>query len=146
MALGTVGGPVSPPPHWLERGKPTRQAGLIVDPPDGQLPPYTPSREMTAYPAYPRSSYPSSYPPPGFQGGPPSTTMATWALVLGILPIPIGNLVAIGLAINVLSDSRDGIVPNQAGTTNPGTKPWAPKAGPGCKNVTRGLEWSRNTM
>jgi hypothetical protein len=39
VARGTVGGPVSPPPHWLERGKPARQAGLIVDPPDGQLPP-----------------------------------------------------------------------------------------------------------
>src|SRR5262249_4172834 len=38
-ARGTVGGPVSPPPHWLERGKPTRQAGLIIDPPDGRMPP-----------------------------------------------------------------------------------------------------------
>ena len=39
IARGTVGGPVSPPPHWLERGKPGRQAGLIVDPPDGRMPP-----------------------------------------------------------------------------------------------------------
>src|SRR4051794_13679869 len=39
VARGTVGGPVSPPPHWLERGKPGRQAGLIVDPPDGKMPP-----------------------------------------------------------------------------------------------------------
>ena len=39
IARGTVGGPVSPPPHWLERGKPTRQAGLIIDPPDGRMPP-----------------------------------------------------------------------------------------------------------
>src|ERR1051325_489131 len=37
-ARGTVGGPVSPPPHWLERGKPTYQASLIVDPPDGRMP------------------------------------------------------------------------------------------------------------
>jgi hypothetical protein len=35
---GTVGGPVSPPPHWLERGEPQYQAGLIIDPPDGQYP------------------------------------------------------------------------------------------------------------
>jgi hypothetical protein len=35
---GIVGGPVSPPPHWLERGEPQRQASLIVDPPDGRLP------------------------------------------------------------------------------------------------------------
>jgi hypothetical protein len=41
IARGTVGGPVSPPPHWLERGKPARQASLIVDPPDGKMPPPT---------------------------------------------------------------------------------------------------------
>jgi hypothetical protein len=38
---GDVGGPVSPPPHWLERGEPQRQASLIVDPPNGRMPPYT---------------------------------------------------------------------------------------------------------
>jgi hypothetical protein len=31
----------APPPHWLERGKASRQASLIVDPPDGQLPTMT---------------------------------------------------------------------------------------------------------
>ena len=36
---GDVGGPVSPPPHWLERGKPGYQASLIVDPQDGRMPP-----------------------------------------------------------------------------------------------------------
>src|SRR5215831_16635106 len=41
-ARGTVGGPVSPPPHWLERGKPSYQASLIVDPADGRMPPQTP--------------------------------------------------------------------------------------------------------
>ena len=41
-ARGTVGGPVSPPPHWLERGKPSYQASLIVDPSDGRMPPQTP--------------------------------------------------------------------------------------------------------
>jgi hypothetical protein len=38
---GAVGGPVSPPPHWLERGEPQRQASLIVDPPNGRTPPLT---------------------------------------------------------------------------------------------------------
>ncbi len=38
---GAVGGPVSPPPHWLERGDPQRQASLIVDPPNGRMPPLT---------------------------------------------------------------------------------------------------------
>lgn len=35
---GAVGGPVSPPPHWLERGEPQYQASLIVDPPNGRFP------------------------------------------------------------------------------------------------------------
>jgi hypothetical protein len=38
---GDVGGPVSPPPHWLERGEPQRQASLIVDPPNGRMPAFT---------------------------------------------------------------------------------------------------------
>ena len=32
---------VNPPSHWLEGGRATRQASLIVDPPDGRLPPMT---------------------------------------------------------------------------------------------------------
>jgi hypothetical protein len=31
--------PTSPTPHWQETGKPSRQASLIVDPPDGRQPP-----------------------------------------------------------------------------------------------------------
>jgi hypothetical protein len=41
-ALGDVGNETSPPPHWLERGEPSRQASLVIDPPDGQVPPMTP--------------------------------------------------------------------------------------------------------
>lgn len=33
---------INPPEYWVERGKPTRQASLIIDPPDGRLPPMTP--------------------------------------------------------------------------------------------------------
>src|SRR5580692_11340617 len=29
---------IGPPSYWTERGKPTRQTSLIVDPPDGRLP------------------------------------------------------------------------------------------------------------
>src|SRR5712691_5296656 len=36
---GNVG--IGPPSYWTERGKPTRQTSLIVDPPDGRLPPLT---------------------------------------------------------------------------------------------------------
>jgi hypothetical protein len=42
---GRGGGGVGPPDHWLERGRPTRQASLVVDPPDGRLPPLTPAAE-----------------------------------------------------------------------------------------------------
>jgi hypothetical protein len=42
VALGDVGGVTSPPPHWLERGLPSRQSSLIVDPTDGKMPPMTP--------------------------------------------------------------------------------------------------------
>ena len=33
---------IGPPSYWTERGKPTRQASLVIDPPDGRLPPMTP--------------------------------------------------------------------------------------------------------
>jgi hypothetical protein len=42
VALGDVGNGTSPPPHWLERGKPSRQSSLVVDPPNGKVPPMTP--------------------------------------------------------------------------------------------------------
>jgi hypothetical protein len=42
VAMGDVGGPTSPPPSWLERGEPSRQSSLVVDPPDGRLPAMTP--------------------------------------------------------------------------------------------------------
>jgi len=42
---GEVGSATSPPPHWLERGKPQRQASLIVAPPNGRLPPLTQKAE-----------------------------------------------------------------------------------------------------
>jgi hypothetical protein len=43
----TPGAPVGlgPPSHWTERGKPTRQASLIVDPENGRLPPLTAEAE-----------------------------------------------------------------------------------------------------
>ena len=32
---------VTPPSHWLEHGTPSRQTSLVVDPPDGRVPPLT---------------------------------------------------------------------------------------------------------
>ena len=37
-----------PPSHWLEWGKATKQASLIVEPPDGRLPPTTPEAQRRA--------------------------------------------------------------------------------------------------
>jgi len=34
-----------PPSHWGERAAPSRQASLVIDPPDGRLPPLTPAGE-----------------------------------------------------------------------------------------------------
>ncbi len=38
---GAVGSATSPPPHWLERSETSRRTSLVVDPPDGRVPPMT---------------------------------------------------------------------------------------------------------
>jgi hypothetical protein len=40
---GQVGSATSPPPTWLERGKPSRRTSMVIDPPDGRLPPTSPA-------------------------------------------------------------------------------------------------------
>ena len=42
---GDGGAGIGGPSHWVERGRPTRQASLIVDPPNGRLPALTPAAE-----------------------------------------------------------------------------------------------------
>jgi hypothetical protein len=39
---GGRGAGTGPPGHWGERGQPQRQTSLVVDPPDGRIPPMTP--------------------------------------------------------------------------------------------------------
>jgi len=48
IPFGQIGGGQSPPPHWLERSGPQRQASLIVDPPNGRLPALTPAAQKRA--------------------------------------------------------------------------------------------------
>jgi hypothetical protein len=36
---------IGPPNYWDERGKPNKQASLIMDPPDGRIPPLTPEAQ-----------------------------------------------------------------------------------------------------
>ena len=38
---GQVGSATSPPPHWLERGKPSRRTSMVIAPADGRLPAMT---------------------------------------------------------------------------------------------------------
>jgi hypothetical protein len=53
---GTGGDGTGPPNHWGERGIPQRQASLIVDPPNGRMPPMTPDGERRAAERARRSS------------------------------------------------------------------------------------------
>jgi hypothetical protein len=59
VALGDVGNETSPPPHWLERGKPSRQSSLVVEPSNGKVPPMTPegqARQKLAKTTYVKQS------------------------------------------------------------------------------------------
>jgi hypothetical protein len=47
--FGTVGGAVSPPPHWLERAKGVSHvSSYVIDPPDGRIPALTPAAQAAA--------------------------------------------------------------------------------------------------
>src|SRR5260221_222581 len=47
--FGTVGGAVSPPPHWLERSRNvSRVSSYVIDPPDGRIPAVTPAAQAAA--------------------------------------------------------------------------------------------------
>jgi hypothetical protein len=39
---------IGPPLYWDDRGKPNRQASLVVDPPDGRIPPLMPDAQKAA--------------------------------------------------------------------------------------------------
>jgi len=39
---------INPPGYWVERGKPHAQASLVVDPPNGRIPPLTPAGQAYA--------------------------------------------------------------------------------------------------
>jgi hypothetical protein len=54
------GSGVNPPSHWLEAGSASRQASLIVDPPDGRLPPMTEDGKRRA------AAWPSTNPAVGY--------------------------------------------------------------------------------
>jgi hypothetical protein len=45
FATGKGGGGLGGPSHWVERGRPSRQTSLLIDPPDGRLPALTADAE-----------------------------------------------------------------------------------------------------
>ncbi len=46
FAKGSGSVTINPPSYWVERGKPNRQASLVVDPPNGRIPPLTPEAQQ----------------------------------------------------------------------------------------------------
>jgi hypothetical protein len=57
---------IGPPNYWDERGTPNRRTSLIMDPPDGRIPPLTPeARKLAAERAAARSARPCSGTPAG---------------------------------------------------------------------------------
>jgi hypothetical protein len=47
FSKNTGSGPnsINPPAYWIERARPNKQASLVVDPPDGRIPPLTPEAQ-----------------------------------------------------------------------------------------------------
>jgi hypothetical protein len=88
--VGRGGTGTGPPAHWGERGQPSRQTSLIVDPPDGRIPPMTAEgRARTA--AIPASRY---YDNNGGDpiGGPENLSVYDRCITRGV----IGSMVPVG--------------------------------------------------
>ena len=45
---GSVGSATSPPPHWLERGQPSRRTSIVIAPANGRIPPRVESTNARA--------------------------------------------------------------------------------------------------
>jgi hypothetical protein len=83
----------APPPHWLERGKVSRQASLVVDPPNGRLPAMTADGERRA--ARWRETSAPDYP---FRG-PEDLTPYDRCISRGVLGSVMPNLYNTGMQI-----------------------------------------------
>jgi hypothetical protein len=77
------------------------------EPGTATMPAPSPSAGLPKYPSQSGAHSPYAYPSRANQQ-PLSQTTAVWAFVLAVVPIPVGWLVSIGLAISVVSKSRDG--------------------------------------
>jgi len=85
-----TGAGTGPPGHWGERGTPQRQTSLVVDPPNGRIPPMTPDgRRRTA--AIPASLYYDNS-GGGVFNGPEDLSVYDRCITRGL----IGSMVAVG--------------------------------------------------
>jgi hypothetical protein len=84
---------VTPPSHWLERGKASRQTSLVVDPPDGRLPPMTEDGAKRAADWRARTS--ESYP----LAGPEDLTPYDRCITRGVLGSAFPNIYSTGMQI-----------------------------------------------
>ncbi|HEX5109786.1 MAG TPA: hypothetical protein VFV95_15145 [Vicinamibacterales bacterium] len=85
--------PTAPPPHWLERGLASRQASLIVDPPNGLLPPLTEDGARRAERW--RTTSADSYP----YAGPEDLTPYDRCITRGVLGSTFPNIYNTGMQI-----------------------------------------------
>ena len=82
---------VNPPAHWLEPGRASRQASLIVDPPNGRLPPMTPdgAQRARAWPHVEKSYF----------AGPADFTPYDRCITRGVLGSAFPNIYGTGMEI-----------------------------------------------
>src|SRR5215470_10724004 len=85
-----TGAGTGPPGHWGERGMPTRQTSLVVDPPTGRIPPMTPEGERRTA-AIPASRYYDNS-GAGVFNGPEDLSVYDRCITRGL----IGSMVAVG--------------------------------------------------
>jgi hypothetical protein len=85
-----TGAGTGPPGHWGERGAPTRQTSLVVDPPNGRIPPMTPEGERRTA-SVPASRYYDNS-GAGIFNGPEDLSVYDRCITRGL----IGSMVAVG--------------------------------------------------
>ena len=87
---GAVGSATSPPPHWLDRGKPSRRTSRIVDPADGRIPPMTAEGKSRAAARRPPNRF-DSRAPASYQDGGLYDRCITRGLPGSMMPAIYGN-------------------------------------------------------
>ena len=85
-----TGAGTGPPGHWGERGKPSRQTSLVVDPPDGRIPPMTAGGDARTA-AIPSSLYYDNS-GRGVFNGPEDLSVYDRCITRGL----VGSMVAVG--------------------------------------------------